>query len=116
MQFDSFEQAGLKTELIDGKEKLSTLHKGFESRLTAVYENYLSVNETAQESLAVWIGENAALTVDAMPDARDIIKAMYEGRELPEIHTLGLEKIKEWKIHPDFEYQCKKQHEFKKKM
>ena len=110
MQFDSFEQSGLKTELIDGKEKLSTLHKGFESRLTPAYENFLSVNETAQESIALWIGENAALSQQFVPGAMDMIKAMYWGMEAGDITTLGLEQINQWGIHPDYVNQCVKQH------
>ena len=110
MQFDSFEQAGLKTELIDGKEKLSTLHKGFESRLTPAYENFLSVNETAQEGIALWIGENAALSQQFVPGAMDMIKAMYWGMEAGGITTLGLEQINQWAIHPEYVDQCIKQH------
>ena len=110
MQFDSFEQAGLKTELIDGKEKLSTLHKGFESRLTPAYENFLSVNETAQEGIALWIGENAALSQQFVPGAMEAIKTMYSGMDIDGVKTLGIKEISEWNIHPDYKMQCIKQH------
>ena len=110
MQFDSFEQSGLKTELIDGTSKLSTLHKGFETRLTPAYENFLSISETAQEGIALWIGENAALSQQFVPNAMEAIKTMYSGMDIDGVKTLGIKEISEWNIHPDYKTQCIKQH------
>ena len=73
MQFESFEKLDVKFSETDTAKRLSNLHKGFESRITDAYKNYLSVSETAQEGLAVWIGENAALTAENVPEAMDAI-------------------------------------------
>ena len=110
MQFDSFEKLDVSVTETDTAKRLASLHKGFDSKLTATVSNYFSASETAQDGIAAWIGENAALNVEVMPEAMDIIKAMYEGKDMFDIHTLGLEEIKNWNIHPDYVYQCTKQH------
>lgn len=110
MQFDSFEKLDVSVTETDTAKRLSDLHKGFESRFTETYSNYLSVSEAAQEGLAAWIGENAALTVEAMPEAIDAIKEMYDSSDLDGYRKLCLKEIQGWKINTEFEYQCKKQH------
>ena len=110
MQFDSFEKIDVNISEINTAKRLSSLHMGFESRFSDVYKNYLSVSETAQESLAAWIGENAALTAETMPEAMDAIKEMYDSSGLDGYRKLCLKEIQEWKVHPDYEYQCNKQH------
>ena len=110
MQFDSFEHQPIDTFKINSTEKLAHLNEGFASRLTPAYENFLSVSETAQEGIALWIGENAALSQQFVPDAMDMIKIMYWGMEAGGISTLGLEQIKQWGIHPDYVNQCIMQH------
>ena len=110
MQFDSFEKLDINVSETDTAKRLSSLHKGFQSRFTEAYADYVSVGEKAQEGIAVWIGENAALTVEAVPEAMDAIKEMYEAPDIDGFRKLDLKKISEWKIHPDYEYQCKKQH------
>lgn len=110
MQFDSFEKLDINVSETDTAKRLSSLHKGFQSRFTDAYADYVSVSEKAQEGIAVWIGENAALTVEAIPEAMDAIKEMYDAPDIDGFRKLDLKKISEWKIHPDYEYQCKKQH------
>ena len=110
MQFDSFEKLDINVSETDTAKRLSSLHKGFQSRFTEVYADYVSVSEKAQEGIAVWIGENAALTVEAVPEAMDAIKEMYDAPDIDGFRKLDLKTISEWKIHPDYEYQCKKQH------
>lgn len=110
MQFDSFEKLDINVSETDTAKRLSSLHKGFQSRFTEAYADYVSVSEKAQEGIAVWIGENAALTVEAIPEAMDAIKEMYDAPDIDGFRKLDLKKISEWKIHPDYEYQCKKQH------
>ena len=113
MQFESFEKLDVKISETDTAKRLSNLHKGFESRFTDAYKNYLSVSETAQEGLAAWIGENAALTADTLPETMDAIKEMYDASRLDgyeKYRKLCLKEIQEWKVHPDYEYQCNKQH------
>ena len=110
MQFDIFEKKAVNVSESDSAKKLSSLHKGFESRYTDLYANFLSVNEVAQERLAVWIGENAALSFDTMPEAMDYIKKMYDSSGMDGYRNLCLKEIKEWRIHPEYEYQCTKQH------
>ena len=110
MQFDSYEKIDVNISEINTAKRLSSLHMGFESRFSDVYKNYLSVSETAQESLAAWIGENAALTAETMPEAMDAIKEMYDSSGLDGYRKLCLKEIQEWKVHPDYEYQCNKQH------
>ena len=113
MQFDSFEKLDVKFSETDTAKRLSNLHKGFESRITDAYKNYLSVSETAQEGLAAWIGENAALTADTLPETMDAIKEMYDAPRFDgyeKYRKLCLKEIQEWKVHPDYEYQCNKQH------
>lgn len=48
--------------------------------------------------------------MEAVPEAMDAIKEMYEAPDIDGFRKLDLKKISEWKIHPDYEYQCKKQH------
>lgn len=110
MQFDNFEKKAVTISESDSAEKLSSLHKGFESSLSATYGSYYSVNETAQSNLALWTGENSALSTLVLPDAIDVIKEMYKGTDAFDIHTLGLEEIHSWKIPKEFKYQCTKQH------
>lgn len=110
MRVDSFEKLDVNISETDTAKRLSNLHKGFESRFTDAYSSYLSVSEAAQENLAAWIGENAALTVESMPEAMEAIKEMYDASGLDGYRKLCLKEIQEWKIHPEYEYQCKKQH------
>ena len=113
MQFESFEKLDVTISETDTAKRLSNLHKGFESRFTDAYKNYLSVSETAQEGLAAWIGENAALTADTLPETMDAIKEMYDAPRFDgyeKYRKLCLKEIQEWKVHPDYEYQCNKQH------
>lgn len=110
MKFDSFEKLDVNLSETDTAKRLSSLHKGFESRFTEAYADYVSVSEKAQEGLAAWIGENAALTVEAMPEAMEAIKEMYNTSDIDGYRKLCLKEISEWKIHPEYEYQCNKQH------
>lgn len=110
MQFDSFEKLDVSVNETDTAKRLSALHKGFESRFTETYSNYLSVSEAAQEGIATWIGENAALTVEAMPDAMKAIKEMYEGIDESGNHKRGILEISKWDIHPEHKHACIKQH------
>ena len=73
MQFDSFEKLDVKISETDTAKRLSNLHKGFESSMSASYGNYYLINESSQESLAAWIGENSALNSLIMPDAINAI-------------------------------------------
>ena len=88
MQFDSFEKLDVKISETDTAKRLSNLHKGFESSMSASYGNYYLINESSQESLAAWIGENSALNSLIMPDAINAIKEMYKGKNTYDIHTL----------------------------
>ena len=110
MKFDNFEKLDVNLSETDTAKRLSSLHKGFESRFTEAYSEYVSAGEKAQEGLAVWIGENAALTVESMPEAMEAIKEMYYASDIDGYRKLCLKEISEWKIHPDYEYQCNKQH------
>ena len=110
MQFDSFEKLDVKISETDTAKRLSNLHKGFESSMSASYGNYYLINESSQESLAAWIGENSALNSLIMPDAINAIKEMYKGKNTYDIHTLGLEEIHSWKIPKEYKHQCTKQH------
>ncbi len=108
MKFDSFEKLDVNLSETDTAKRLSSLHKGFESRFTEAYADYVSVSEKAQEGLAAWIGENAALTMEVMPDAMKAIKEMYDSQV---DKKLDLKTIKEeWHINDAFKYQCSKQH------
>ena len=110
MKFDNFEKLDVNLSETDTAKRLSSLHKGFESRFTEAYSEYMDVGEKVQEGLAAWIGENAALTVKGMPEAMEAIKKMYDTSDSDGYRELCLKKISEWKIHPDYEYQCRKQH------
>ena len=110
MKFDNFEKLDVNLSETDTAKRLSSLHKGFESRFTEAYADYVSVSEKAQEGLAAWIGENAALTMEVMPDAMKAIKEMYDSQDFDGYKKLCLKEISEWKIHPDYEYQCRRQH------
>ena len=90
MQFDSFEKLDINVSETDTAKRLSSLHKGFQSRCTEAYADYVSVGEKAQEGIAVWIGENAALTVEAIPEAMDAIKEMYDAPDIDGFRKLDL--------------------------
>ena len=113
MQFDSFEKLDINISETDTAKRLSSLHKGFESRFSDEYKNFVSASETVQEGLSAWIGENAALTAENVPEAMDAIKEMYDAPHFDgydKYRKLCLKEIHEWKVHPDYEYQCHKQH------
>lgn len=110
MFIDSFEQSSIKKVEIDGAEKLTKLHEGFTSMLKDDAGHYLVLNETATDSISAWLGENAALTTTVFPYTIDSIRNMYTGADIFDEHTLGLEKIHAWPKHPEYEYQCYKQH------
>ena len=110
MKFDNFEKLDVNLSETDTAKRLSSLHKGFESRFTEAYSEYMDVGEKAQRGIATWIGENAALTMEVMPDAMKAIKEMYDSPDIYECNKLDLAEINSWKINVNYKYQCLKQH------
>ncbi len=115
MTFDMFESSSLDKASINVNEKLSSLHEGFQSRMTPEYNAYMDMPESFSGNVMRWLGidttdaaaELGALKVAAM----DTVKQMYSGVDLGNgEYTLGLKAIGEMHINPEFKYQNERQH------
>ncbi|WP_294411299.1 hypothetical protein [uncultured Ruminococcus sp.] len=112
MMVDVIEKNNIESSLQNISERISTLHKGFDSGITPEKGVYANPENTAlttsiSENFGVANAEQAAML---KATAFQTVKGMYNGTDVNGNKGLGLNEISKWKVNENYEYSNLKQH------
>ena len=115
MNFDGLGAASLEAGSFNVSDKLSAFSKSFDSSITGNYDAFFDMPDSVDGNISRWLGidmkdmatDMAAIRTTAM----ETVKQMYSGTMLENGRmSLGLERISQWKVNPDYVKSNLKQH------
>ena len=119
MNFDGLGAASLEAGSFNVNDKLSAFNKSFDNSITGNYDAYFDMPDSVDGNIARWLGINSTdtgtfITADLAAirsTVTDTVKQMYSGTILENGKlSLGLERISQWKVNPDYIESNLKQH------
>lgn len=115
MNFDGLGAASFEAGSFNVSDKLSQFSKSFDSSITGNYDAYFDMPDSVDGNAARWLGINttdmAANLAALRSTVMDTVKQMYSGTMLENGKlSLGLERISQWKVNPDYVKSNLKQH------
>ncbi len=115
MNFDGLGAASFEAGSFNVSDKLSALSKSFDSSIATKYDSYIGMPDSVDGNISRWLGVNmndvAANFAAARSTVMTTVKQMYSGTALSDGTTsLGLERISQWKVNPDYVKANLKQH------
>ena len=119
MNFDGLGAASLEAGSFNVSDKLSAFNKSFDNSITGNYDAYFDMPDSVDGNIARWLGINPTdtgtfITADLAAirsTVMDTVKQMYSGTILENGKlSLGLERISQWKVNPDYVESNLKQH------
>ena len=107
MMVDVIEKNNIESSLQNISERISTLHKGFDSGITPEKGVYANPENTAlttsiSENFGVANAEQAAML---KATAFQTVKNMYNGVDINGNKVTGLKDISNYKVNKDYKYQ-----------
>ena len=119
MNFDGLGAASLEAGSFNVNDKLSAFNKSFDNSITGNYDAYFDMPDSVDGNIARWLGVNPTdtgtfITADIAAirsTVTDTVRRMYSGTILENGKlSLGLERISQWKVNPDYVESNLKQH------
>ena len=111
MTFDMIDARSLDNAVSGLTEKMHMMRESFESSVKPENDAYSAIPDHVDRNFSHWLGIDVSEQASLRPTLLDSAKQMYSGTELADgSRSLGLKKISEWKVNPDYYDQNIKQH------